>query len=608
MKPQESREDIAAQIKDQADIVKIIGECVDLKKSGTRFLGLCPFHGEKTPSFTVHPGQQFFHCFGCGESGDVFTFMMKYHNLDFPAALKELAARYQIALPEKPRSEAEEKLARKRQAMFAVNDRCAQIYGRYLLESSGAAAAREYLERRGVSAAVRDRYRIGYAPAVDGAGWDFLARQLPAEERRIAEELGLLVKKDNGGCYDRFRDRILFPILDIRGRVIGFGGRILGDGQPKYMNSPESPVFNKSRALLGLFQQGEFIRRRRQAIVVEGNFDLISLVEHGQDNVVAPLGTALTREQLRLLHRFAEEVILLFDGDSAGQKAAMRAVPLLFAEQMAGRIAVLPVGHDPDTYVRQEGADALRKIVEKAEPLPEFVLESLIREHGLTLDGKMKIMQELKPIAEAAVSPLQRSVVLAHFSEKLGLPAGQMESSWKAKAGAGGQRREHSFERATGNPDNEKGASLSGSQRHLVNFMVLHPQYFKNLESTGIRDFLAGTVGEVLFLQMQAIFDNKDQIEPEELLSLLPEGAERALVADLLMKASGQSGDPVFPTSPEEELEDLLSWLRNQVLRKKSMELQQKILISQRHGDIKMLQLLMVEKQEVDRQLQGVEP
>ena len=607
MKFQESREDIAARIKEQADIVRIIGECVDLKKSGTRFLGLCPFHGEKTPSFTVHPGQQFFHCFGCGLSGDVFTFMMKYHNLDFPAALKELAARYQIALPEKPRSEAEEKLARKRQAMFAVNDRCAAIYSRYLLESPGAAAARAYLDRRGVSAAVRDRFRIGYAPAVDGAGWDFLARQLPAEERRIAEELGLLVKKDNGGCYDRFRDRVLFPILDVRGRVIGFGGRILGEGQPKYMNSPESPVFNKSRALLGLFQQGEFIRRLRQAIVVEGNFDLISLVEHGQDNVVAPLGTALTREQLRLLHRFAEEVILLFDGDSAGQKAAMRAVPLLFAEQMTGRIAVLPAGHDPDTFVRQQGVEALRKIVEKAEPLPEFVLASLIRDHGLTLDGKMKIIQELKPIADAAGSPLQRSVVLAHFSEKLGLPAGQMESFWKAKTVTGELHRERAIGQATGPSDIERGTSLSGPQRQLVNFMVLYPRFFKQLEATGLRDFLAGTVGEVLFLQMQAILAQKDHIEPEELLSLLPEGAERGLVSDLLMKAAGQSGNPVFPTSPEEELEDLVSWLRNQVLRKKSRELQQKILVSQQHGDIRMLQLLMVEKQEVDRQLQGVE-
>ncbi|MBB5346891.1 DNA primase [Desulfoprunum benzoelyticum] len=607
MKFQESREDIAARIKDQADIVKIIGESVDLKKSGTRFLGLCPFHGEKTPSFTVHPGQQFFHCFGCGESGDVFTFMMKYHHLDFPAALKELAARYQIALPEKPRSAAEEKLARKRQAMFAVNDRCATIYSRYLLESPGAAVAREYLVRRGVSAAVRDRFRIGYAPAVDVAGWDFLARQLPAEERRIAEELGLLVKKDNGGSYDRFRDRVLFPIFDIRGRVVGFGGRILGDGQPKYMNSPESPVFNKSRALLGLFQQGESIRRLRQAIVVEGNFDLISLVEHGQGNVVAPLGTALTREQLRLLHRFAEEIVLLFDGDSAGQKAAMRAVPLLFAEQMAGRIAVLPVGHDPDTFVRQEGVDALRKIVEKAEPLPEFVLASLIRDHGLTLDGKMRIIQELKPIADAAPSPLQRSVVLAHFSEKLGLPAGQMESFWTARVATGEGRREQSSGPTTGGSDHERGTSLSGTQRHLVGFMVLHPRFFPKLAATGLRDFLAGTVGEVLFLQMQAILAEKSHIEPEELLSLLPEGAERGLVSDLLMKAAGRSGDPAFPTSPEEELEDLVGWLRIQILRKKSMELQKKILVSQQQGDLKLIQLLVVEKQDVDRQLQGVE-
>jgi DNA primase len=607
MKFQESRDDIAARIKDQADIVKIIGECIDLKKSGTRFLGLCPFHGEKTPSFTVHPGRQFFHCFGCGESGDIFTFMMKYHNLDFPAALKELAARYQIALPEKPRSAAEEKLARKRQAMFTVNDRSAAIYSRYLMEAPGAAAAREYLARRGVSAAVRDRFRIGYAPAADGAGWDFLARQLPAEERRIAEELGLLVKKDNGGSYDRFRDRVLFPILDIRGRVIGFGGRILGDGQPKYMNSPESPVFNKSGSLLGLFQQGESIRRMRQAIVVEGNFDLISLVEHGLGNVVAPLGTALTREQLRLLHRFAEEVILLFDGDSAGQKAAMRAVPLLFTEQMAGRIAILPVGHDPDTFVRQEGAEALRLIVEKAEPLPEFVLATLIRVHGLTLDGKMKIIQELKPIADAAASPLQRSVVLAHFSEKLGLPAGQVESLWTAGSGTSELPRQQSAGPTTGGLDHERETSLSGAQRHLVNFMVLHPRFFPKLEAAGLRDFLGGTVGEVLFLQMQAILAQKDQIEPEELLSLLPEGAERGLVSDLLIKAAGQSDDPLYPTSPEAEFEDLVGWLRNQVLRRKSLELQKKILLSQQLGDIGMLQLLMVEKQEVDRQLQGVE-
>ncbi len=256
MKYQESREDIVARVKEQADIVKVVSECVDLKKSGTRFLGLCPFHGEKTPSFTVHPGQQFFHCFGCGESGDVFSFLMKYHHFDFPSALKELARRYQIELPDKPRSESEEKLVRRRQAMFAVNEKCAGIFRRFLIETPGAAAARGYLESRGVGASVRDQFQIGYAPSTEIAGWEFLARQLESGERQVAEELGLLVRKDGGGVYDRFRDRILFPIFDVQGRVVGFGGRILGEGQPKYMNSPESPVFNKSRASAGIVPAG----------------------------------------------------------------------------------------------------------------------------------------------------------------------------------------------------------------------------------------------------------------------------------------------------------------------------------------------------------------
>lgn len=608
MKYQESREDIVARIKEQADIVKVVSECVDLKKSGTRFLGLCPFHGEKTPSFTVHPGQQFFHCFGCGESGDVFSFLMKYHHLDFPSALKELARRYQIELPDKPRSESEEKLVRRRQAMFAVNEKCAGIFRRFLIETPGASAARGYLESRGVGASVRDQFQIGYAPATEIAGWEFLARQLEPGERQVAEELGLLVRKDGGGVYDRFRDRVLFPIFDIQGRVVGFGGRILGEGQPKYMNSPESPVFNKSRALLGLFQQADAIRRARQAIIVEGNFDLISLVERGVGNVVAPLGTALTREQLRLLHRSVEEVILLFDGDTAGLKAAMRSAPLIFAEQMVGRVALLPPGHDPDTFIRQEGVDALRRIISQAHPLPEFILESLVGEHGLSLDGKMKIVQELKPLVDAASSPLQRSVVLAHFSEKLGLPSGQMESFWMSPD----REREDGRRHKMSGPDirrtsQRKDMALSSAQRHLVSFMILHPAFFTRLADASLRDYLCGTVGEVLFLQMQSILAEKEKIEPEEMLSLLPEGEEKDLVAEILLKASEQPAGLDFIIAPEEELQELLDWLRRQVLQRKSLELQQKIREFQGQGDSAGLHLLVIEKQEIDRQLQGVD-
>lgn len=607
MKYQESREDIAARVKEQADIVKIIGECVDLKRSGARFLGLCPFHGEKTPSFTVHPGQQFFHCFGCGESGDVFSFMMKQFNLDFPAALKELAGRYQIVLPEKPRSEAEERLAKKRQEMFVVNHRCADIFRRYLIDSPGAANARGYLERRGVSFEIQEKFRIGYAPAVETGGWDFLGRQLNAEEKQVAEELGLLVRKESKGSYDRFRDRILFPIFDVQGRILGFGGRILGDGQPKYMNSPESPVFNKSRALLGLFQQGESIRRQRHAVVVEGNFDLISLVEKGVENVVAPLGTALTREQLRLLKRFADEAVLLFDGDTAGMKAAVRAVPHFLAEQMTGRVALLPSGHDPDTFVRDKGPAELRLILDRAESLPEFTLSSLIREHGLTLDGKSRIVEELQPLVESAVSPLQRSVIIAHFSEKLGLPLRHMESLMQGSGGLKKPQRENAPTPDARKELEGKITPLSVAQQHLVSFMIFYPQYFQKLEENGLRTCLAGTVGEVLFLQLQAKLAKESDIEPEELLTLLPEGVERNLVSELLTKASERTGNLALSASPEEEFAELLEWLKLQVLQRQSEELQRKIFAAQSQGDVGALQRLLVEKQTIDRQIQGLD-
>ena len=367
-------EDITARIKEQADIVQIIGEHVDLKRSGVRFLGLCPFHGEKTPSFSVHGGQQFFHCFGCGESGDVFSFVMKQQNLDFPEAVRLLAERYHIELPQRRRSKEDEERENKRAQLFSINARAAEYFKTYLKEAAEAVAARDYLLKRGVSHEIQERFGIGYAPDVEKVGWNFLGSKFKGEEQRLAVEAGLLVVKEAGGTYDRFRDRIVFPIYNISGQVCGFGGRIIGEGQPKYLNSPESSVFNKSQSLLGLYQQKDHIRQSNRAIFVEGNFDLISLVANGCENVVAPLGTALTREQLRMVKRFTEEVTLLFDGDEAGNKAAARAVPLFLAEQITGKVAIMPSGHDPDTFIREEGLAVLNRLLDKAENLPEFVL------------------------------------------------------------------------------------------------------------------------------------------------------------------------------------------------------------------------------------------
>jgi DNA primase len=372
-----SRQDISSAVKEQTDIVKIIGENIDLKKSGVRYLGLCPFHGEKTPSFSVNGAQQFFYCFGCGESGDVFSFVMKYHNMDFPAALKMLASRLNIEVPEKSFSSADRKKDEERQRMFTLVKKTAEIYHRYLLEEKGGEAGRNYLYSRGIPVEIWRRFLIGYAPSKDLAGWDFLSSHLSVEEKTTAEKTGLLVQNERGSTYDRFRDRVLFPIYDLRGRACGFGGRIVGEGQPKYMNSPESVIFNKSKLLLGLYQQNEAIRKKRQVLVVEGNFDMISLVVHDCNNVVAPLGTALTASQVRLLKRFSEETILLFDGDKAGRKAVVRAAPYFFAEKVNARVALLPEGHDPDTYVVEHGKTGVAKLVEQSIELSEFILQGV---------------------------------------------------------------------------------------------------------------------------------------------------------------------------------------------------------------------------------------
>lgn len=598
-------DDLPARIKERADIVQVIGECVELKRAGVRFLGCCPFHNEKTPSFSVHPGQQFFHCFGCGASGDVFEFQMKYHNLDFPTAMKELARRYGVEIPTRPQSPQEQEKSRRRKAMYAINEKAAAIYSKYLLVTAQAKPARSYLEKRKIPLDFQQGFGLGYAPSPDSAGWSFLGSQLGKEETRAAIEAGLLVEKEKGGTYDRFRDRVLFPISDRRGRVIGFGGRILGEGQPKYMNSPESLVFNKSASLLGLYQQGDVIRRKKQAILVEGNFDLLSLVVRGCENVVAPLGTALTTQQLKLLKGYCEECILLFDGDEAGVKAAMRSVPLFLAEQMAGKVALLPTGHDPDTYVQEQGLDALNSLLEAALPLPEFALQQLVDSHGLTFDGKNRIIAELQPLIKAASSSLQRSLMLAHFSETIGISAEALGASMPRSAPAMPEQEEAiplPLEEQAQRPS-EQLQPLSAPQKRLVTHMVLYPRAVPELEKEGLRRCLSGTIGEVLLLQLQALLQQSQEVEPEELLAALPKGGERVFVSTLLLNsATGDAGLNCQGT--DEELTELLSWLERDRVFRESKGLVGQISSCAAQDKPEELERLVARKMELDKRFQ----
>ncbi len=589
MTAMDSRDEIKNRVREAADIVQVIGECVELKKAGVRFTGLCPFHAEKTPSFSVNPQGQFFHCFGCGESGDVFSFMMKYHHLTFPDALKDLARRYHIDLPERKMSDADRARMRKREQLYEVNHTAAEMFHSFLKKSDEAEPARKYLQDRGVPPEIVDKYQLGYTPSPENAGWKFITSRLQAKKISIiaVEQAGLAVKKENGGYYDRFRDRVLFPIFDLSGREVAFGGRILGEGKPKYMNSPESMIFDKSRLLFGLYRHREAIRKSRRAIVVEGNFDLLLLAVHGLDNVVAPLGTALTRSHIKSLRGYCDEVVLLFDGDSAGLKAARRSIPFFLAEQVEGKVALLPEGHDPDSLVREKGAEGIQQLVDTAKPLAEFVFSALVQEHGLTLSGKNRIMKELAELVREASDPVQRELMVAHFSEKLGISTARFKTGVPQMKRPVPQQAEMQTSSLAG---------LPRKQRQLVDFLVLYPEFLEELQQGGLVKLVCEPAVSRIIDSLQ-LLGTDGPFMPEQLLSVLPGKSERQYIADLLMRGPLDGADDEM--QGRELCDELLAWLKSVGRQQDGAILQKLINEAQHSGDTELLMELLRKKQEV---------
>jgi len=396
--PQNFIDDLLAR----ADIVEVIDEYVPLKKQGSNFKARCPFHEERTPSFNVNADRQIYHCFGCGAGGNAIGFLMEYEHLRFPEAVRELAQRYGLEVPEEAGGE-----ERKAQpagemdvaALAQLNEKAARYYEYQLRHHPEAAAVHEYLQARGISGATAARFRLGFAPE----GWRNLIGALATDgtTARGLESLGLVATK-NSRTYDRFRNRLMFPIRDARGRVIAFGGRVLGDDEPKYLNSPEGPLFHKGRELYGLHEGRQALRREERALVVEGYMDVIALAQAGVDNAVAPLGTALTGEQLRLLFRSVPEVVFCFDGDTAGRDAAWRAVEAALPEMGYGRVVrflFLPEGEDPDSMVRAEGAEAFRARLDQAMPLFEFLIQGLKERVDLSYtEGRDRLLELAGPL------------------------------------------------------------------------------------------------------------------------------------------------------------------------------------------------------------------
>lgn len=580
------RDNIKNTVREAADIVDVIGEYVTLKKAGTRFTGLCPFHNEKTPSFSVNPQGQFFYCFGCGESGDVFSFVMKHHHMDFPEAMKLLADKYKVDLPEREMSPEEKQRLREREGLYAVNEAAAELFRESLKKAEGAQGALRYLRERGVPDDFIDRYRLGFAPSAEDMGWSFLTDRLKKTfSGDVLAKTGLSIRKERGGFYDRFRSRIMFPIVDMTGRVVAFGGRVLGDGKPKYMNSPESPIFDKSRLLFGLHQHKEAIRKARTALVVEGNFDLLLLAVHGIDNVVAPLGTSLTRQHVHSLRGYCEEVVLLFDADAAGLQAAMRSIPFFLAEQLDCRIALLPQGQDPDSLVRAEGPEAITVQVESARPLAEFVFDTLVSRHGLTLNGKGKIISELLPIVQGAADATQRSLMVAHFSEKLGVPQARFQGG-----SAGTVKTKNKA------PEAGRKIHLPRKEKQLVEFLILYPEHFEELDAAGMERIVEQPIALRVIETLRRLKQTGGSAS-EEMLSMLTDDGDRQYVADIIMKGGGintEEGDGIVQGMRSE----ILHWLEKESELQEGDRLHLQIKEAERAGDTTLLLHLLQKKME----------
>ncbi len=424
-------EDIVAHVRDAANIVDVIAEYVALRKTGKNFIGLCPFHADKKPSFTVSEEKQIFHCFGCGQGGNVFSFLIQHNNLSFPEAVGFLAQKYGIEIPTRKMSPTQKKELKEKERLFKINKEAADYFKGILSHPSSGKQAREYLGKRQMTPEVIDRFMLGYAPQ----SWTGLTQYFSRRgvSRDDLEKTGLVVAK-NGRYYDRFRDRIIFPIVDIHETVLGFGGRCLDDSLPKYLNSPDTPVYHKSRTLYGLHVAKEACRQSGSVFIVEGYFDLLALHCHGIQSVVATLGTAMTRQHVRIMKGYARQMILVFDSDEAGIKAAERSLPLFLEEKVDPRILILPEEKDPDSYVFEVGADGFLKATEKALGVMPFLIASAIKKHGLSLEGKVRIIEALKGPLGSLLDGVSRSVYIRDLAERLDIDESAILEQVRASA------------------------------------------------------------------------------------------------------------------------------------------------------------------------------
>ena len=545
-------------VRDRTNIVDVVKRYVELKRAGTgSWKGLCPFHTEKTPSFHVHETRQFFHCFGCGEKGDVFGFLQKIEQRSFTEVLRDLAQQADVELPEREMSPGER---RARQEAESERDRLLRVMelATAFFESCFAAppgeAARAYVEKRGIGAETLKRFRVGYAPA----GWKALQEHLAARgvAGADAERQGL-VGVNERGRYDFFRDRVMLPVFDRQKRVIGFGSRLLDPEAKdrKYVNSPDSPLFHKKECLYGLHVALEAIRKSGTAIVVEGNFDVLALHEAGIEEAVAPMGTALTMEQVGILARVARRAVVIFDGDSAGTRAAQKAVPLFVDADLDGRVARLPGGQDPDDFVRQHGPGAFRQLTEAGRPMLDQFIQDAAQE--TTVPGRIATLESVAALLVRVRDRTTQELYAQRLTAVLGLTPAQVSRALREAREAAQAQRERAASSRSHEPAGEQPAvapaptapavperTLPRDEMELLALLVTYPEVVNTDEAARAGDLLVDPAARELYRTAREALANLGRLDVPAWLEAGPPDVRRSLSAALMDGGLSQAANP----------------------------------------------------------------
>ena len=593
-------EEKISEIRDRSSILEVVSDYVSLKKAGKNYKGLCPFHSEKTPSFMVNEEKQIFHCFGCGEGGDVFTFLMKVGHFSFPQAAEELARRYGVKLPSRELSLPQKKEMAKRELLFQINETASEYFYDLLTRRREGEEGRRYLSQRGISKEIIEEHRLGYSlERWDGLVQHLRERKVPLE---MARELGLIFpQKKVGdstlreGWYDSFRGRVLFPIFDLHRRVVGFGGRLIKEGQPKYLNSSESSIYHKGEVLYGLHVAKRYAPEKDCVIIAEGYFDLLTLHQYGLKHSVATLGTALTTQHIRTLKRYTNNLITVFDADPAGVQATLRSLPLFLEEGVVGKTIVLPKGEDPDGFLRKWKVEDFEKRIAVAVPLIDFFFEGLMKTYDVkSIEGKVKVAEEGVALIGKIPEKIRRDFYLKVLAERLDLQEAflyeMLRSSPRPRFKASEDLKERFVEK-----------SFPKSEEMVVRLMVHHPELIPMVSEEGILKEFESPVLRQIGEELESLYQKKGRLNVAETLGFLEEDLGKRLCEFVFQESGLEGGDR------EKILQDCIQKIRGKRLKKEKGESLKRIKEAEKQQEEKRLVSLLKEHQQLAKRERGLQ-